>query len=181
MPEQQFLTVKQFAAAAGVTTQRIYQALANSLQSYCKVENGRKYIDSAALQVFAADADLPSDCKAFTKRLQSADFAMIDKLRAEIAAAQQSAAVAAAERDAERRRADAAEAREAAQLQTVAALTAALQTAQKQAADLTEALTAAQALHAGTIQERLTVQDGEQVADNQTEKRGLFRRIFGRK
>lgn len=177
---QQYLTVKQFAAAAGVTTQRIYQALANSLQSYCKVENGRKYIDSAALQVFAADADLPSDCKSFTKRLQS-DSTMIDELRAEIAAAQQSAAVAAAERDAERRRADAAEAREAAQLQTVAALTAALQTAQKQAADLTEALTAAQALHAGTIQERLAVQDGEPVADNQAEKRGLFRRIFGRK
>lgn len=125
----------------------------------------------------------------------------LDSLRDDLSAAQQAAAVATAERDAERRRADAAELREREQARNVAALTAALQTAQQQAADLTAALTAAQALHAGTIQERLAMQDGEPAAtaaaapapdltaaqtgeppadDQSTEKkrRGLFARLF---
>lgn len=88
----------------------------------------------------------------------------LDHLRNDLSAAQQAAAVATAERDAERRRADAAELREREQAQTVTDLTAALRTAQQQAADLTAALTAAQALHAGTIQERLAMQDGEPIA-----------------
>ena len=88
----------------------------------------------------------------------------LDHLRDDLSAAQQAAAVATAERDAERRRADAAELREREQAQTVTDLTAALRTAQQQAADLTAALTAAQALHAGTIQERLAMQDGEPIA-----------------
>lgn len=133
--------------------------------------------------------------------------AQLDRLRDDLDTAREQrdkeekrAAVAAAERDAERRRADAAELREREQAQTVAALTAALQTAQQQAADLTAALTAAQALHAGTIQERLAMQDGEPIAaaapapdqsdtknaepvpDDQPgqKRRGLFARLFGR-
>lgn len=194
MPEQ-FLTVKEFAARAGVTTQRIYQALADSLQSYCKVENGRKYIDSAALQVFAADADLPSTCKAFTKHLQSdseqapeqldtlraqiaAQSAQLDALREQLGEATQAAAVATAERDAERRRAD----------EATAALQSALgavNAAQQHAQTLAEALTAAQALHAGQIQ--LAMQP-EQIADTQSagadapeKSPGFFGRLFKRK
>ena len=123
----------------------------------------------------------------------------LDHLRDDLSAAQQAAAVATAERDAERRRADAAELREREQAQTVTDLTAALRTAQQQAADLTAALTAAQALHAGTIQERLAMQDGEPAApapdltaaqtaeppaDDQStgkKRRGLFARLFGRR
>ena len=122
----------------------------------------------------------------------------LDHLRDDLSAAQQAAAVATAERDAERRRADAAELREREQAQTVTDLTAALRTAQQQAADLTAALTAAQALHAGTIQERLAMQDGEPAApapdltaaqtaeppaDDQStgkKRRGLFARLFGK-
>ena len=113
----------------------------------------------------------------------------LDRMRGDLYAERQRAAVAAAERDAERRRADAAELREREQAATVTALTAALQTAQQQAADLTAALTAAQALHAGTIQERLAVSDAggpAETADTDPEpdrpqRRGLFARIFGRK
>lgn len=120
----------------------------------------------------------------------------LDHLRDDLSAAQQAAAVATAERDAERRRADAAELREREQAQTVTDLTAALRAAQQQAADLTAALTAAQALHAGTIQERLAMQDGEPIAahdqsdtktaepvpDDQPEqkRRGFFARLFGK-
>ena len=111
----------------------------------------------------------------------------LDQMRGELSAEQQRAAVAAAERDAERRRADAAELREREQAATVTALTAALQTAQQQAADLTAALTAAQALHAGTIQERRAVSDAGEPAETadtdpeRPQRRGLFARIFGRK
>lgn len=68
-------------------------------------------------------------------------------------------------------------------------LTAALKSSQEQHKALTDALTAAQALHAGTIQERLTVsQDqnaeeesvsiSEELLENSTKKRGFFSRLF---
>lgn len=93
----------------------------------------------------------------------------LDHLRDDLNAAQQAAAVATAERDAERRRADAAELREREQAQTVTDLTAALQSEQQHAAELTallqttnEQLTAALALNAGQIQ--LAMQQTEPAA-----------------
>jgi hypothetical protein len=81
------------------------------------------------------------------------------------------------------------------QAQQLTSVTAALQSAQEQQAALTAALTAAQALHAGTIQERLSEQssisgesDGAVVQENQSatsepseKKRGIFTRLFGKK
>lgn len=67
-------------------------------------------------------------------------------------------------------------------------LTEALKVSQEQQAALTAALTAAQALHAGTIQERLTDHSGgsgdasaavdEPVSDTPAKKRGFFARLF---
>lgn len=86
----------------------------------------------------------------------------LDDLRADLSDAQQAAAVATAERDAERRRADDTAA-------TVKELTAALQSEQQHAAELTallqtanEQLTAALALNAGQIQ--LAMQQNEPAA-----------------
>lgn len=86
----------------------------------------------------------------------------LDDLRADLSDAQQAAAVATAERDAERRRADDTAA-------TVKELTAALQSEQQHAAELTallqtanEQLTAALALNAGQIQ--LAMQQSEPAA-----------------
>lgn len=70
-------------------------------------------------------------------------------------------------------------------------LTAALLSAQEQHKALTDALTAAQALHAGTIQERLTVAEqpnadevtvpvGEAPSEQTPKKRGFFARLFGK-
>ena len=76
-------------------------------------------------------------------------------------------------------------------------LTAALLSSQEQHKALTDALTAAQALHAGTIQERLTVQadssedksevvasdtatSSEEVQEQTPRKRGFFARLFGK-
>jgi len=50
--EQEYLSVRQFAKRAGVTTQRIYQMMNKSLKSYCKVENGKKYISADGLKIF---------------------------------------------------------------------------------------------------------------------------------
>ncbi len=86
----------------------------------------------------------------------------LESLRGDLYAERERAAVAAAERDAERRRADAAELREQQQAQTVADLTAALRAAQQQAAELTAALATAQALQAGQIQ--LAMQQGDTAA-----------------
>ena len=90
----------------------------------------------------------------------------LDDLRADLSDARQAAAVATAERDAERRRADAAELREQQHAQTVSDLTAALQNEQKHTAEITEKLTAAlaasQALTAGQIQ--LAMQQSEPAA-----------------
>ena len=70
MDNQQYLTVKQFAKRAGVSTQRVYQLLTKSLQSYCKTENGTKYISIEGLKVFEKEPlqevakDLPSNLQA---------------------------------------------------------------------------------------------------------------------
>jgi len=50
--EQEYLSVRQFAKRAGVTTQRIYQMMNKSLKSYCKVEDGKKYISANGLKIF---------------------------------------------------------------------------------------------------------------------------------
>ena len=73
----------------------------------------------------------------------------------------------------------------------LADLTAALLSAQEQHKALTDALTAAQALHAGTIQERLTVAEqpnadevsvsvSEAPSEQPPKKRGFFARLFGK-
>ena len=230
------LTIAEFAARAGCSTQRIYQLLHNSLQEFAIVENGRKYILSDGLPIVlearkkqgftkSNSADSPT----LDKSLQESETAeKVAELTAELEKAKQANTAQtltierltgncermrqtaeqdrqkAAAADAERKRADAAEQQcavkdrqlEAMQKQ-LDTLTAALTTAQQQAADLTAALTAAQALHAGTIQERLTMQDGEPAkarpADDLTDaekktarqdaepKTGFFKRLFRKK
>ena len=58
-----FLTVKEFADVAGVSSQRIYKlistksnGLATDIQQYCKSIKGRKYIHSDALKLFNNDS-----------------------------------------------------------------------------------------------------------------------------
>lgn len=79
----EYITVKEAAAAAGVTTQRIYQLLAKDLQSYCKEENGKKYVNIKILERFKNE-ELQSACKAFTNDLPSTYQEQNDKLRAEV-------------------------------------------------------------------------------------------------
>lgn len=50
-----WMTVKQFATVAKVSTQAVYKRLATDFQPYCKEMNGRKYINSDALRFFGVD------------------------------------------------------------------------------------------------------------------------------
>ncbi len=158
MEEKDFLTVKEFAEKAGITTQRVYQLLAKDLQSYCKVIANTKYIHISALERFTTkpickdlQEDLPSDLQAFTKSLQD----QIDTLQ-----------------------------------KHNDLLTKQLEVKDRQIDTLTEslrasaaALTSAQALHAGTIQERLTTQSerSDDAPPAEETKTGFFKRIFKRK
>lgn len=158
MEEKTFLTVKEFAKEAGISTQRVYQLLAKDLQSYCKVIGNTKYINISALERFITkpickdlQEDLPSDLQALTKALQD----QIDTLQ-----------------------------------KHNDLLTQQLEVKDKQINTLTEslqattaALTSAQALHAGTLQERLTVQTerSDDVPQAEETKRGILKRIFKRK
>lgn len=158
MEEKDFLTVKEFAKEAGISTQRVYQLIAKDLQGYCKVIGNTKYINISALERFTTkpickdlQEDLPSDLQALTKALQD----QIDTLQ-----------------------------------KHNDLLTQQLEVKDKQINTLTEslqattaALTSAQALHAGTLQERLTVQTerSDDVPQAEETKRGILKRIFKRK
>ena len=52
------LTVKEFAAAAGVTVQAIYPRIKGDLKPYFKEENGQKLIDKAGLEIFIKSVPL---------------------------------------------------------------------------------------------------------------------------
>lgn len=65
---KQYLTIRQFAEQAGVSTQRIYQLLDKSLQSHFKEINGKKYISASALEIFRRT--IPCDLREVTSPLQ---------------------------------------------------------------------------------------------------------------
>lgn len=158
MEEKDFLTVKEFAKEAGISTQRVYQLLAKDLQSYCKVIGNTKYINISALERFTTkpickdlQEDLPSDLQAFTKALQD----QIDTLQKHNDLLTQQLEV----KD-----------------KQINTLTESLQAT-------TAALTSAQALHAGTIQGQLTMQSerSDDMPQAEETKRGILKRIFKRK
>ena len=151
----QYLTVRQFADAAGVSTQRVYKALQTSLQPYLKESEGKKYMSSDGLRLFPR-----SDCQPVANELATNMQPVDNQLQLE------SQPVAPAEIDILRQTIDTLTAQLAVKDEQISAkdrqiseLTTALtsaqdaltiaQTTQKA---LTDALTAAQALHAGTIQ-----------------------------
>lgn len=160
---EKYLTVKQFADQAGVSTQRIYQLLAKSLQPFCKSENGIKYLSVEGLKVFDKE-DLQGVAKDLPRDLQGVAKSENELLRETIEALKQQLTVK--------------DDQLAAKDKQLIDLTAALKSSQEQHKALTDALTAAQALHAGTIQERLTVAQDQNEEGMVTEKTELPRRSF---
>lgn len=58
MNEDQYLSVKEFAQAAGVSVQAVYKRLSNGLEPFVKEVEGRKVIDKRALkEVYGKDQE----------------------------------------------------------------------------------------------------------------------------
>lgn len=156
----QWLTVQEFATAAGVSDKAIYSRLSGDLKSYLKTDKKRKYVNSAALDSVnfqSVESRKNQEDSNRINLIQEVERlkAERDQLRQDLHALEISAAVAAAERDAAQRH-------ETEQVQTIRALSESLQREQEQCASLREALTAAQSLHAGTLRGQL-----EQAAQRQ--------------
>lgn len=154
MEEKDFLTVKEFAERAGISTQRVYQLLAGDLQEYCKVIASTKYVHISALERFEKKQtckDLQEELTPLAKALQD----QIDTLQKHNDLLTQQLEV----KD-----------------RQISTLTESLQAT-------TAALTSAQALHAGTIQGQLTMQSerSDDVPQAEETKRGILKRIFKRK
>lgn len=216
--KKDLLTVKEFAEAAGVSRQRIYKLMVDSLQPYTvKQENGYTLIKSKALELFGKAVELkpcnPTELKpcnstqsGINKENESNLVDSVQPDRVETLQQQNAEKVDSVQQqnnnDYVRIPAKTLEMLQQ-QLtekdKQISLLQAALTAEQLQNNNLTAALNAAQALHAGTIQERLSTGAGqssdqespadqteESRAGDQTEeqdpppKRGLISRLFNR-
>lgn len=54
---KQYITVSEFAAAAGVSRQAVYKRLASDLAPFTRTEDGKRLIDRAALVLFSPQDD----------------------------------------------------------------------------------------------------------------------------
>ena len=84
--EQELLSVKDFAARAGVSVQAIYKRLNkvdNELNKYVFVIGGQKMLDATALSLFADTADAPADSTGCSTGL-TVEYRYIETLEAEL-------------------------------------------------------------------------------------------------
>lgn len=203
------LTVAEFAAKAGCSTQRIYQLLQNTLQPFAIVENGRKYILSDGLQI-VLDArakqgftksngtdlptldnpckDLSTDDSTDTQSGGAAELAALDVLRGIVTSHEDEIEHLRSELAQERQRREDAEkaaavaaAERDGERKRADELAAILQQEQQTSAALAAALQAAQIVQAGQI--RLAMNESADHTDDEhaNPKRGFFSRIFKRK
>ena len=196
-------TIKQIADELCVSKQAIWQRVKRSrelngmLDEHSHIENGRIYVDESLEQCIKAlyrpscidetssrvdetgvnkghDVDETS-ARVYETSVNTADSKLLDTLQQTVSMLQQQLL---------------------AKDKQIDELTAMLKASQDQQATLASALTAAQALHAGTIQDRLTehagssedlAEDNGSLADqgkaseSPEKKLGLFARIFGKK
>jgi len=56
--ENQYISIKEFASAVGVTQQAVYKQLNNKLKPYLKVVENKKMLDISALELFSKKEEL---------------------------------------------------------------------------------------------------------------------------
>ena len=145
------LTVKEFAEAAGVSRQAIYQQIDKSLKDFVKVVDGKKHVEKEALMLYSVnkvDSDVDKSVKEDFTKLPTVDelAAQEEMLYNEQLIAELTARIESLERDKER-------------------LYSLLEEKEK-------SLQQAQALHLGT-QTGTFLEEDTQVA-----RKGIFARIF---
>lgn len=55
MDQKEYLTIKEFADAAGVSKQAVYQRLTGTLKPYVSIKDGVKYLNIRALELYTGD------------------------------------------------------------------------------------------------------------------------------
>ena len=55
MDQKEYLTIKEFADAAGVSKQAVYQRLTGTLKPYVNIKDGVKYLNIRALELYKGD------------------------------------------------------------------------------------------------------------------------------
>ena len=144
-----YLSVKDFASRAGVSTQRIYQMLGKELKMYCKIINKRKCIDADGLRLFEGiPIDLPQKQK--TENVATKDFANILQ-----AVAKDFATALQPNTDSLNSTMAILEAQLAIKDEQIKAQNEQIKFQNDQIANLSAALQASQALHAGSIKQQL--------------------------
>lgn len=83
MKDNELLTIKQFAEAAGVSSQAVYQRLTKSLQPYVVELNGKKHLKREALALFDG-AEEKAENKAVEQDSINLDKELIKTLQATI-------------------------------------------------------------------------------------------------
>lgn len=181
--DSKYLSVKDFARHAGVSTQWVYKRLANELQPYCKIINGVKYINVEGLRLFDMHeqrVDIANGFQSgeqelvqhFATTLQSVAKDLINSFQPNTDALQDTLTTLTTQLATK-------DAQIAAQNEQIKYLTTMLQISQDQQAALQSALTTAQALHAGSIKQQLSATTASNCDDKKTSK-GVFRRFFKR-
>lgn len=57
MEQKEFLTIKEFAEVAGVSSQSVYKRLNSTLKPYLSIKNGKKYLNIKALELYSDTDD----------------------------------------------------------------------------------------------------------------------------
>jgi hypothetical protein len=153
---KEYISIKEFAARANISKQRVYQLLEKKLKPYCKTIENKKYIDISALEEFQnqkfstiENNELETIFKKNPETREKYNFQSLERTIENIVESFNK------------------------QLETkdkqINELTNMLKSIQEKQNELINALKSAQALHAGTIKEHI---------DSKGEKRGLFYWLF---
>lgn len=151
--EKDYISVKEFAERAGVSTQAIYQRIDKDLQGFCKVVGKKKMLDIAGLELFQKQEPLQAESKPLEADLLKTMQATLQALTAQLEIKDKQLQQAAEEK---------------------AELLQRLKDAQASEQQ-------AHALHAGTMQQQITA--GAEVIDatEPERKRGFFSFFTGKK
>lgn len=96
-----YLSVKEFAKQAGVSTQAIYQRMQGDLAPFLQIDNGKKRLEVGALELFQNKTLKQVGCATTNKALQDEiTLELIKTLQAQLAEKDKQLASAAAEKEA---------------------------------------------------------------------------------
>ena len=94
----EYISIKDFAERAGVSTQAVYQRAEKDLKAFIQVEKGKKVINTAALRLFENKQNSKVDCKVEESSLQAVLLETIGVLRAQLEEKDKQLAMAAEEK-----------------------------------------------------------------------------------